>query len=283
MTLRDALRQAAERFERHGLSSPRLNAEVLLSHCLSVDKTYLYTHDERELTAAEAQKLEDFVYERISGVPAQYIVGRQEFFGRYFTVNPAVLIPRPETELIVETVLELKPPAGSRIIDVGTGSGCIGITLALELPETQVTLTDVSLDALRVARLNAANLGASVSIACMDLLDAVSGPFDFIVTNPPYVSRKEASRLQIEVREHEPEVALYGDDDGLAAFRRLIPAAERLVRPGGYLIAEMGFGMEERVLSLFSDAWEKLPTRKDLQGIPRTICVRRTAARSNQD
>lgn len=275
MTLRDALRQAAARFERHGVSSPRLNAEVLLTHCLSVDKTYLYTHDERALTDAEAQKLDDVVYERISGVPVQYIVGRQEFFGRYFTVNPAVLIPRPETEFIVEAMLELKPPAGSRIIDVGTGSGCIGVTLALELSEVQVTLTDISLDALRVARLNAVNLGASVSIACMDLLDAVVGPFDFIVSNPPYVSRKEASRLQIEVREHEPEVALYGDDDGLAAFRRLVPSAERLLRPGGYLIAEMGYGMESRVLNLFGAAWERLPTMKDLQDIPRTIRLRR--------
>jgi release factor glutamine methyltransferase len=275
LTLRDALRQTAERFERHGVSSPRLNAEVLLAHCLSVDKTYLYTHDERVLADAEAQKLEEFVYERISGVPVQYIVGRQEFFGRYFTVNPAVLIPRPETEFIVEAMLELKPPAGSRIIDVGTGSGCIGVTLALELSEVQVTLTDISLDALRVARLNAVNLGASVSIACMDLLDAVVGPFDFIVSNPPYVSRTETSRLQIEVREHEPEVALYGDDDGLAAFRRLVPSAERLLRPGGYLIAEMGYGMESRVLNLFGAAWERLPTMKDLQDIPRTIRLRR--------
>jgi release factor glutamine methyltransferase len=275
LTLRDALRQTAERFERHGVSSPRLNAEVLLCHCLSVDKAYLYTHDERELTDAEAQKLEEIIYERVSGVPVQYIVGRQEFFGRYFTVNPAVLIPRPETEFIVEAMIELRPPAGSRVIDVGTGSGCIGVTLALELPDVQVTLTDVSLDALRVARLNAANLGASVSIACMDLLDAAAGPFDYIVSNPPYVSRKEASRLQIEVREHEPEVALYGDDDGLAAFRRLVPAAEQLLRPEGYFIAEMGFGMETRVLSLFGETWEKLPTRADLQGIPRTILARR--------
>jgi len=274
LTLRDALRQAAAQLERHGVSSPRLNADVLTAHCLSVDKTYLYTHDERELSPEEAQRLEDFVYERISGVPVQYIVGRQEFFGRYFTVNPAVLIPRPETEFIVEAVLEIGPSAGTRIIDVGTGSGCIGVTLALELPEAHVTMTDVSFEAVRVARLNAANLGATVSVACMDLLDAATGTFDFVVSNPPYVSRKETSRLQVEVREHEPEVALYGDDDGLAAYRRLIPDAERLLRPGGYFIAEMGFDMEDRVLSLFGSRWEKLPTKADLQGIPRTVCAR---------
>jgi release factor glutamine methyltransferase len=275
LTLREALRQTSARFERHRVTSSHLNAEVLLCHLLSVEKVYLYTHDERELTAAETEKLEEFIYERISGVPIQYIVGRQEFYGRYFIVNPSVLIPRPETEFIVEAALEFKPERGARIIDVGTGSGCVGVTLALEVPDSKVTLTDISHEALVVAQLNATKLGASVSIACMDLLDAVSGTFDFVVSNPPYVSRKEESRLQVEVREHEPSVALYGDEDGLASFRKLIPSAEQLLRPGGYFIAEMGYDMEDRVLSLFGDAWNKLPTRKDLQGIPRTVRAQR--------
>lgn len=276
MTLRDALRQTIERFELHGVSSPRLNAEVLLSHVLFADKTYLYTHDEHELTEDENQRLEDAVYGRVSGVPVQYIVGRQEFFGRYFTVNPSVLIPRPETELLVEKVIGLRPANGARIIDVGTGSGCIGITLALELPHTQVFLTDVSFDALQTARVNAGNLHVSVGIACMDLLDATSGPFDFIVSNPPYVSRAETSRLQREVREHEPHVALFAEDDGLAAYRRLIPSAELQLQRGGYLLMEIGFGLEERVLALFDSRWERLPTVTDLQGIPRIVCARRT-------
>jgi release factor glutamine methyltransferase len=276
VTLRDALHQAIQRFELHGVSSPRLNAEVLLSHILSVDKTFLYTHDERDLTSEEMQQLEDVVYERISGVPVQYIVGRQEFFGRYFSVNPSVLIPRPETELLVEKVIELRPPEGSRIIDVGSGSGCIGITLALELEKARVVLTDVSYPALQTAKANALNLGATVEIACVDLLDATAGPFDFIVSNPPYVSRAETSRLQREVRENEPEVALFADDDGLAAYRRLIPSAQRLLRPGGYLIMEIGFGLEERVLSQFDDHWNRLPTGTDLQGIPRIVCARLT-------
>jgi release factor glutamine methyltransferase len=246
----------------------------LLSHLLSVDKTYLYTHDDRELSSVEVQGLEDVVYERISGVPVQYIVGRQEFFGRYFMVNPTVLIPRPETELLVEAVIGVRPAKGSRIIDVGTGSGCIGITLALELPETHVVLTDVSLDALRTARANAGSLQANVRIACMDLLEATSGPFEFIVSNPPYVSRAETSRLQREVREHEPHVALFAADDGLAAYRELIPSAQRLLQQGGYLMMEIGFGLEERVLSLFDAHWERLPTVADLQGIPRIVCAR---------
>jgi release factor glutamine methyltransferase len=271
MIIREALRKAAERLESHRVSSPRLNAEVILAHCLSVDKTYLYTHDERELADAEFQKIENALHERISGVPVQYIVGRQEFYGRYFTVNPDVLIPRPETEYIVETVLDLHPASGSSIMDVGTGSGCIGLTLALEIPHAQVTITDISHPALRTAKANAEQLGARASIVCMDLLDAARGPFDIVVSNPPYVSRGETSRLQIEVREHEPHVALFGEEDGLAAYRKLIPSAERVLKPGGYLIMEIGAGLEKRVLDLFGAQWELFATRKDLQGIPRTV------------
>jgi release factor glutamine methyltransferase len=278
VTLRDALRQSIERLDRQGISSPRLAAEVLLSHCLSVDRTYLYTHDEVPLTESQLQCLEDAIWERVSGVPVQYIVGKQEFFGRYFQVDPTVLIPRPETELLVERILQLQPAAGSRLIDVGTGSGCIGITLALELPSAHVTLADVSMDAVRTARANSAQLGAmNTSVACMDLLEAAAGPFDFIVSNPPYVSLGETSRLQREVREHEPHVALFAGDDGLAAYRKLIPQARRLLRPGGYIAMEIGFSLEEGVLGIFDEAhqaWEKLPTTPDLQGIPRIVCAR---------
>jgi release factor glutamine methyltransferase len=276
VTIRDAFRLTVERLEQHGISSPRLNTEVLLAHILSVDKTYLYTHDEREISDHDIQRLEDAAYERISGVPIQYIVGRQEFFGRYFTVNPTVLIPRPETELLVEKAIKLQPAPDSRIIDVGTGSGCIGITIALELPHTRVTLTDISFAALQTARLNAASLGATVDIACMDLLDATRGPIDMIVSNPPYVSRFEASRLQREVREHEPHVALFGNDDGLAAYRRIIPSAQTLLRPGGVLLMEIGYALEERVLALLDNHWDRLPTLTDLQGIPRTVCAVRS-------
>jgi release factor glutamine methyltransferase len=275
MTLREALRKAAERLETHFISSPRLNAEVLLAHCLNVEKAYLYTHDDRVLNADEQQCIEDALYERVSGVPVQYIVGRQEFFGRYFNVSPSVLIPRPETEFIVEAVLGLQPPDGADILDVGTGSGCIGITLALELPKARVTATDVSMDALRIARTNARDLGANVGMACMDLLDAVRGPFHFIVSNPPYISPQESTNLQTEVREHEPHVALFADDEGVGMFRRLIPSAERMLKPGGYLILEIGAGMEGRVLQLLGPQWKRLPTRADLQGIPRTITAQR--------
>jgi len=275
VTLREALLEAVERLERHRVSSPRLNAEVMLAHCLSVDRTYLYTHDDRVLSGEEYQRFEDALSERISGVPVQYIVGRQEFYGRYFLVTPAVLIPRPETEYIVETVLELQPAPGDAIIDVGAGSGCIGLTLSLEIPHAHVTIADISLEALLVAKTNAAQLGAPASIVCMDVLDAVRGLFDFVVSNPPYVNPAETSRLQREVREHEPHVALFAPDEGFDVIRRLIPSAVRLLNPGGYLIMEIGLGMEERVLDLFGPPWEKLPTKADLQGIPRTVVARR--------
>ena len=276
MTIREALRSAAERLELHHVSNARLTAELVLAHVLSVQREYLYAHDDRVLSEQELQMLEDRLYDRISGVPLQYIVGRQEFYGRYFRVNPAVLIPRPETEYIIEAVLDIQgtrglPPRPLSIIDVGTGSGCIAVTLALELPGTQVFAGDVSFEALVVARENAATLGAPVRFVCMDVLDAIQTRFDFIVSNPPYVRPSERSRLQREVREHEPHVALFSPEDELAIYRRLIVGAEEMLRSGGHIIMEVGIGMDEHVLSLFGPRWDALPTKTDLHGIPRTL------------
>jgi release factor glutamine methyltransferase len=259
--------------ESHCVSNARLTAELLLADILSVERQYLYSHDDRTLSEGELQALEDRLYDRINGVPLQYIVGRQEFYGRYFRVTPAVLIPRPETEYIIESVLETKHRMANpaSIIDVGTGSGCIAVTLALELPGAQVHATDLSFEALLVARENAARLHAVVRFACMDVLDAVSGQFDFIVSNPPYVRHDDIHRLQREVREYEPHIALFSPEDELAVYRRLVIASEEMLRPGGQLIMEVGIGMHERVLELFGAHWERLPTKTDLQGIPRTV------------
>jgi release factor glutamine methyltransferase len=253
-----------------------LTAELLLAHVLSVQREYLYAHDDRVLTDEESQNLEDRLYDRISGVPLQYIVGRQEFYGRYFLVTPAVLIPRPETEYIVESVLEVmrgQPLRPLSILDVGTGSGCIAITLALEL-EADVFAGDISFEALLVARENARRLGGRVQFVCMDVADAVSSRFDFIVSNPPYVRRDEMTRLQREVREHEPHVALFSPEDELAIYRRLVSTGEATLKPGGHIIMEVGIGMDERVAGLFGPKWTKLPTRTDLQGIPRTVIAK---------
>jgi release factor glutamine methyltransferase len=276
VTIREALRSAAERLELHHVSNNRLTSELLIAHALSVSREYLYSHDDRVLTDDELQKIEDLLYDRIGGVPLQYIVGRQEFWGRYFSVNPSVLIPRPETEYIVETVLEKKGDQTSQsLLDVGTGSGCIAVTLALEIPGATVFAADISEAAVRVARQNAASLGANVNFVCMDVLDAISERFDFIVSNPPYVRRDDITRLQREVREHEPHVALFSPEDELAIYRRLVSGAEQMLNPGGYLIMEVGLGMDDKVMTLFGPGWEKLPTKADLQGIPRTVNARR--------
>jgi len=279
VTVRDALRSAAERLELHHVSNARLTAELLLAHTLSVSREYLYAYDDRTLTDEESQAMEDRLYDRVSGVPLQYIVGRQEFYGRYFHVTPAVLIPRPETEYIVEAVLEIHAAEGrsrgpASIIDVGTGSGCIATTVALELPSATVFATDISFEALLVAQRNARDLGANVRFACMDVLDAASGRMDFVVSNPPYVRRSELNYLQREVREHEPHVALFSPDDELAIYRRLVQAAEAMLAAGGHIILEIGLAMDERVLGLFGPRWQKLPVRNDLQGIPRTVVAR---------
>ncbi len=279
MTIREALRSAAERLELHHVSNAGLSAELLLAHCLSVEREYLYTHDERVLAELEIQALEEAVYDRLNGVPLQYIVGRQEFYGRYFRVTPAVLIPRPETEHIVEAVLEIqKTPSQTdqpRILDVGTGSGCIAVTLALEIPGAAVFGADISEAALQVARTNASLLGAPVSFLCMDVVDAMAGKFEFIASNPPYVRRADIHRLQREVREYEPHLALFSPNDELEVYRRLIAGAERLLSDGGYVLMEIGIGMDDRVLQLFDPPWEKLPVKTDLQGIPRTVIARK--------
>jgi release factor glutamine methyltransferase len=275
VTVRETLRTAAERLELHRISNARLTAELLLAHVLSVSREYLLSHHDRVLNGEESDRLENAIYDRVSGVPLQYIVGKQEFYGRYFHVNPSVLIPRPETEFIIETVLGIHATWGQtprcRILDVGTGSGCIGVTLALEIPGATVFAGDISEEAVRVARANAVNLNAPVDFVCMDLMDGISGPFDFIVSNPPYVARGELDRLQREVRDHEPHVALFG---GLEIYERLIRGATECLRPRGYLIMEIGFAMEEAILKLFSEEWEQLPTKTDLQGIPRTIIAK---------
>jgi release factor glutamine methyltransferase len=275
VTVRETLRATAERLELHRISNARLTAEVLLAHILSVSREYLHSHDDRLLNDGESDRLENAIYDRVSGIPLQYIVGKQEFYGRYFHVNPSVLIPRPETEFIIEAVLGINATWGQtprcRILDVGTGSGCIALTLALEMPGAQVFAADISEQAVRVARENAGQLNAHVQFLCMDLMHGINGPFDFIVSNPPYVGRTEIDRLQREVRDHEPHVALFG---GLEIYERLIRGAAECLRPGGYLIMEIGFGMEEAILKLVSEEWEQLPTKTDLQGIPRTIIAK---------
>ncbi|HUX68412.1 MAG TPA: peptide chain release factor N(5)-glutamine methyltransferase [Terriglobales bacterium] len=271
-TLRQLLVQAAAALERAGVAEPRLTAAVLLAHRLGRDRAYLYAHSEAELPAEEQAAWERLIARRAAGAPLQYLTGEQEFYGRRFQVSPAVLIPRPETELVVEAALERLPPdAPARIVDVGTGSGCIAVTLALERPQAEVVATDRSSAALAVARANAAALGARVAFVETDLLAGLAGPFDLIVSNPPYVAEAELATLQPEVREHEPRAALVAGPLGTEIYARLIPQAQAALRPGGWLVLELGYESAAAVRELLGAGWGEVETRRDLQGWERVL------------
>lgn len=255
------------------MAVPRLTAEVLLCHALKCERSYLYAHPERELAELEWLHFGRYLHERLGGKPTQYITRRQEFFGREFTVTPAVLIPRPETEFVVQAALELAP-SGARVTDVGCGSGAIAVTLALERP-LRVTATEISRPAIEVAAGNARRLGAPVAFLLCDLLAAVSDRSqDLVVSNPPYVSSEHRETLQREVRDFEPEVALYAGPTGFEIYERLIAEAARVLRPGGWLVMELGYNGRDRVLSLLGGAWRDTRVLPDLAGIPRVLAAR---------
>ncbi len=276
-TLRERLHQAAATLEAAGVAGPLREAEALLARRLGRDRAWLYAHPEAELTDAEAAGWEAWVRRRAAGEPPQYIAGAAEFYGREFRVTPAVLIPRPETELLVAAVLErVAAEAAARIVDVGTGSGCIAITLALERPRARVSGVDRSAAALAVARENAERLGARVGFAEGDWLEAAAGPFDVIASNPPYVSDAELPALARAVREHEPHAALRAGPHGDEVYRRLIPQAAARLRPGGWLALELGYQSAEQVRPLLAaPEWDEVEFRRDAQGWERVATARR--------
>jgi release factor glutamine methyltransferase len=252
------LAQGTELLARGGVAEPRLNAEVLLAFAMGCERVYFFAHPEQELREVEWLHYGRYLDERIKGKPTQYITHRQEFYGREFRVSPDVLIPRPETELLVETVARLMPEGG-RVIDVGTGSGAIAATLG-------AIGCDLSLAALRVARGNGAG-----RLVCCDLLSCFGdGVFDAVVSNPPYIADGDKAGLQREVRDWEPGLALFAGADGLAVYRRLIPEAWRVLRPGGLMALEFGIG-QDAVLRDMVGAWRQVEILPDLAGIPRVL------------
>jgi release factor glutamine methyltransferase len=272
MTLRTALAQGTELLRREGIADPRLTAEVLLGHAVHCDRVYFYAHPEQELREVEWIHYGRYLDERMRGKPTQYITRRQEFYGREFRVSRDVLIPRPETELLVETVLDLKPATGV-LIDVGTGSGAIGVTLALELGRP-VIATDLSPKALAMARENASNLAAEVGFVHADLLQPFADDsVEVVVSNPPYVPVVERETLQREVRDWEPSLALFAGPSGLCIYERLMPEARRVLKSGGILAVEIGFGQSEAVTEL-ARGWDELRVVPDLAGIPRVLVCR---------
>lgn len=271
MTVHTAILQGTKLFADAGVSAPRLTAEVLLCHALRCERPYLYAHPERELREVEWLHYGRYLHERLKGKPTQYITHAQEFYGREFRVTSDVLIPRPETEHVVETVLKLG--CKGSVVDVGCGSGAIAITLALET-SAWVAATDISPLALAIAAANGRHLGASVQFAACDILSAFAdGCMDFVVSNPPYVAVCERAGLQREVRDWEPELALFAGTTGLEVYERLIPEAARVLRPGGWLVMELGH--DTQAGRLLGACWRGIEITKDLAGIPRVIACQK--------
>jgi release factor glutamine methyltransferase len=278
MPLRETLQSAIARFTSDRVPSPRLNAELLLMFTLNCDRAYLYAHPERELTKEEQSRYEEALTQRTKGVPAQYITGHQEFWGLDLIVSPAVLIPRPETEHVIETVLPLaRALKNPKIADVGTGSGAVALALAKELPNAEIHATDISPSALEIAEANAARLQLERNLFFhdTDLLNGLeAAAFDLVVSNPPYVGEAEEDQVQLEVRKFEPRTAVFAGPTGLEVIENLIPAAHTALRPGGYLVMEISGTIADRVRALLH-GWEDITLINDLQGIPRVASARK--------
>ena len=280
--LHQHLSQARERLVHAGIRSDEaaLDAEVLARHVLNCDRATLLTRANDPLPSAFGRLYDELVRRRLAREPIAYIVGHREFWGLEFDVTPAVLIPRPETELVIEEALAAFPhkPVVHTIIDVGTGSGCLAVILAIEFASATVVAIDSSAAALDVARQNAArhNVSERVALVHGDLLDDVQVSADLIVSNPPYVPDADAPTLQPEVARYEPASALYAGPDGLGVIRRLLAAAADRLAPEGRLIVEFGFGQESAVRdAALQSGWTTDRVRRDLQGIPRVAVLRR--------
>lgn len=296
MQLKQGLDSAIARLRTENVPSPRMNAELLLMFTLGCDRAYLHAHPERRLTGEEQSRYDTALGERARGMPAQYITGHQEFWGMDLIVSPAVLIPRPETEHLVETVLELEalraglprsgapgsevqgPNPGARIVDVGTGSGCIALALAKELPRAEIHATDISPAALEIARANAARhqLEDRIRFHQTDLLEGLRGEFDFVVSNPPYVGESEEDQVQLEVRKFEPRGAVFAGPKGTEVIARLVPEAYGALRPGGWLVVEISGTIAKEVSNLL-ESGENIEIKPDLQSIPRVAIGQRRA------
>jgi release factor glutamine methyltransferase len=281
MNIREALAHGRQQLE----ASPELRADVardaaaLLLHALGVSRAELLANPDRALTPAQQSAFEAHIRRRLANEPIQYILGEQEFYGLTLRVTAAVLIPRPETEHLVEAVLaELDPSHPLRILDVGTGSGAIAIALATHLPHAHITAVDISPEAHEVAAANAATHGLSARIRFLqsDLLTALAPTeaFDAIVSNPPYVPTTDRSTLHPQVRDHEPAAALFAGHDGLDLYRRLIPQARAALKPNGLLALEIGHGQRDAIAALLN-GWDELHFVDDLQQIPRVVLARK--------
>jgi release factor glutamine methyltransferase len=302
MDVRAALKEGIARLRATKVPSDTLAAELLLMHALGRDRTWLYTNPEHPLDAVTAEKYFALIARRSAGEPTQYLTGKQEFWALEFDVTPAVLIPRPETEHVIEVALERLGERGIRInmktgapsptlhiADVGTGSGCIAVALAHELPHAKIIATDISVPALAVARHNATRhqVADRIEFVEADLFERVSHEsritiresqlFDVIVSNPPYIAHTDAASLPAEVRDHEPHSALFGGPGGVEIYSRLIQQSGARLKPGGFLVLELGYDSATAVRKMFhmEHCWANISITDDLAGIPRVIAAER--------
>jgi release factor glutamine methyltransferase len=269
----DVLRWTTAHFEKHGMPSARLDAELLAAHAFGMSRIELYAHFDRPLAAAELASYRDLVSRRLAGEPVAYLLGHKEFWSLDLLVDSRVLIPRPDTETLVEEALDRIAGPGARIADVGTGSGALALALAKARPEAQVFATDISPDALAVARANAERLGLAVAFLQGDLAQPLlsAGRFDLMVANLPYVPSADIDGLAADVRS-EPRLALDGGADGLVLVRRLVAGAPEVLQPGGCLALEVGAGQAGAVAELLRGAgFGGVASRRDLAGIERVV------------
>jgi release factor glutamine methyltransferase len=262
---------------------PALEAKVLLLHAASLDEKDFYSDPGAQLSGKVVRRFLGLIRRRLAGHPLDHLTGWKEFWSLPFKVGPGVLVPRPETELVVQKAIESAAGRRPSILDVGTGSGNIAIALSRELPLARITALDISARALKIARANAAGLNAvGIRFVRSDLLSAFGKArplFDVIVSNPPYVSRREWTELATEVRDHEPKRALVGGDRGTEFIGNLIRRSHGYLRSGGRLVMEIGAGQKEEVRSLFGDGWDKIEFMLDLAGVPRVVAARRRRTR----
>jgi len=277
----NAVNKGAQVLSAAGINDARMEAALLLAHVLGRDRTFIIAHAEDELTENQRQTLQECLVRRAGGEPFQYIAGHQEFFKLDFEVSRDVLIPRPETEILVEAALEvLRNHQAPRIADIGTGSGCIVISLLHEVSKARAVALDISWNALRVARRNAArhDVIERLNLIQADGFSAFREQPDFslVVSNPPYIAENEVKDLQREVRDHEPLSALVSGADGLSHIRALVHDSPSVLRPDGFLIFEIGFGQRDAVEKLIDDEiWRFVEVRNDLQNIPRTVVLQK--------
>ena len=276
VSLRELFDQGREAIRQSGMENPELEASVLLAKAFNIEARDIYSHPEREFGPEEVEEFNRLLERRIKREPTAYILGEKEFYSRSFMVTPDVLIPRPETEILVEEALKILGNLISpSIIDVGTGSGCIAVTLGCERQDARIFATDISYEALLVARKNSERLGVSrrVSFIHADLLGCFKDKsFDLVVSNPPYVKGSDYISLDRDVRDYEPKLSLLGGEEGIDYIKEIVPQSKRALKKGGWCVIEVGVNQSGRAREMFEEAgFEDISLTKDLSGIERVI------------